>query len=62
MEAIYSSILSDTGLHVALQKQVLDSMSMQGAQVQQLMESAPTPPAIGSVSGPSQGHNVDAWA
>jgi len=48
-------------VQLAVQQQVLGAMKMQGAQMVELIEVAPSP-AIGSVNGPSQGNRVDAFA
>jgi hypothetical protein len=64
MEISGSSNATDASLQVAVQKQVLDQMKVQGADLNKMMSSpssSPTPPE-GSVNSPSQGNNVDAQA
>jgi hypothetical protein len=60
MEVSGSSSTTDASVAVALQKQVLDSMKVQGADLNKMIASA-APPAL-SVNSPSQGHFVDAQA
>lgn len=47
-------------VQVALQKQMLDQMQVQGAGVVNMLATAPT--AAASVNSPTQGHFVDALA
>ena len=53
-----SNVASQVGndYQVAVQKQALDAMKVQGAQVTQMIASA------GSVNSPAQGKHIDAWA
>ena len=60
MDSIDSTPQLATAVQLAVQSQVLGGMKAQGAAIAQLIKSAPTP-AIGSVNGPSQGKNVDAF-
>jgi hypothetical protein len=60
MEISGSSKATDAATQVAVQKQVLDQMKVQGADLNKLIASA-APPA-GSVNSPSQGNNIDAQA
>ena len=60
MEISDSTPALASAVQLAVQQQVLGAMKAQGAQMQQMIQSAPTP-AIGSVNAPSQGNNVDAF-
>jgi hypothetical protein len=48
-------------VQLAVQSLALGGMKAQGAELNQLLESA-APAAVGSVNSPSQGQFLDAWA
>jgi hypothetical protein len=50
-----------TAVQLAVQQQVLGGMKADGAQIAQMIATSAPTPAIGSVNGPSQGKNVDAF-
>jgi hypothetical protein len=60
MEISGSSDSTNAAVGVAVQKQVLDQMRVQGADLNKLIASAAAP--VGSVNSPSQGQFIDAHA
>jgi hypothetical protein len=62
MEISGSSNSTDASVAVAVQKQVLDQMKVQGADLNKLIASAAPPAPAGSVNSPTQGKFIDARA